>query len=70
MRAVWLDPEHGKKPKMYFPQCDAERITKYRRDKPGSWRKCTRPAVVNIDGKNYCAQHGGKIALQQLVENQ
>ena len=39
--------------------------TKYDDEDP---TKCKRRSVVMIDGKPYCATHGGEIALQKLID--
>jgi len=50
------------------PQCDAEVIKQ-----PG-WRqkiplRCLRRSEYNLDGKNYCAFHGGIAALNYLARH-
>jgi len=67
MKAKWIDPEQQKpKVKVRLPPCSAKRTTTYWRDQHGD-NMCAKSAIVNIDGKDYCHQHGSGIALRYLV---
>lgn len=70
MKAKWINPELRKPRKHVYPVCSANRKAKYWRDKNRETYKCTRKAIARINGKNYCYQHGGQIALMFLVEGQ
>lgn len=56
------------------PQCEHEvmvigsHIVQYRKKHYGPrWKLCSFPARCVIDGRNYCARHGGEIALRKLL---
>ena len=67
MDAKWIHPEVRKPRKYVYPACSANREARYWRDQKYKTYKCTRKAIVRINGKNYCYQHGGRIALNALV---
>jgi len=67
MKAKWIDPKFRKKRKYRYPRCSSNRESVYWRDIKGRVYRCTRPAIVIIDERNYCYQHGGAIALRSLV---
>jgi hypothetical protein len=67
MRASWINPG-PKQPDLKLPQCSANRVTAYWRDVPGKKYRCQRPAVATIDGRDYCSQHGGAMALRNLID--
>jgi hypothetical protein len=33
----------------------------------GEWNRCTFPATVEIDGREFCSRHGGEFALSKLL---
>ena len=68
VKANWIHPELRKPRRYVYPACSANREARYWRDEKNQTYKCTRKAIVRINRKNYCYQHGGQIALTILVE--
>jgi len=64
-------------PYVETPQCSHNvsvqnsREARWRRDRYGlnddNLFRCTRPSVVEIQGKPYCRLHGGHVALDMLL---
>ena len=73
----WLSKPFDRRERNFEPQprCDQKVIVNGPHDR--LWRiqrygddamRCTFPAVCEIDGKHYCARHGGEIALRKLLD--
>ncbi len=70
-----------KPPRVVTPQCcvepdDTDRMRRWRQERFKKLRpdmdpqKCQRESVVQIDGKYYCANHGGKVALKKWLRGE
>lgn len=66
-------PQEPLPPQPGLPQCDADTTAApghaqtWRAKRYGDPLRCTRGAVVELDGKHYCRIHGGFVALNMYL---